>query len=142
VGISAEEDQASSILEKKWSLKSLSRHLAISVESARLLFKDEPDVLRSSALLRKEGAPYCIPDLVARRVYCRHGGQESRFDDVHCKVHAAAKELGCGRETMRLLVLGEPGVFQFRLGKKKLNQTRSIPRSVLLQLRTRLLNGS
>jgi len=60
-GYSAEENQDSCILDKKWSLRDLSRHLAISVESARLLYKDEPDVVRLSALLRKKGAPYCIP---------------------------------------------------------------------------------
>ena len=141
-GYSAEENQDSCILDKKWSLRDLSRHLAISVESARLLYKDEPDVVRLSALLRKKGAPYCIPDSVARRVYCHHGGQKSRFADDHSKIRAAAAELGCGRETMRLLVLNEPGVLRVRLGKKKSHWMYSITRPVLLQLRTRLLNGS
>jgi hypothetical protein len=132
---------SSQVFEAKWQLSGLARHLAISVESTRLLYKDEPDILRLSSLLRKKGAPYCVPDSVARRVYRRFGGLDSHFNDEHFTIRDVAAALGCGRETARLMVRRETGVLRFRLGKKKSHSLYSIPKSVLLQLHTRLLNA-
>ena len=140
--VAADKNQSSSVLEKNWRLNDLAKHLAISLESARLLYKDEPDVLRVSALRRKKGAPYCVPDSVARRVYCRHGGLDSHFNDEHYTIRIVSASLGCGRETVRLLVRNEPGVLNIRLGRKKSHRMYSIPRSVQLQLHTRLLNAA
>ena len=130
------------IFETKWPLNDLARHLAISLESTRLLYKDEPDILRISALLRKKGAPYCIPDAVARRVYRRYGGMDSHFNDEHFTIRGVAEALGCGRETARLMTRQESGVLKIRLGKKKSHSLYSVPKSVLLQMHTRFLNAS
>jgi hypothetical protein len=107
-----------------------------------LLYKDEPDVIRVSLLRRKHSAPYIVPDTVARRVYCRHGGLDSFFGEEHYTIGSVVSFLGCGRETVRLLVRLEPGVLKFRIGEKKAHCMYSIPKSVLLRLRTRLLNAS
>ena len=130
------------IFEKKWRLNGLARHLAISLESTRLLYKDEPDVIRVSVLRRKDSAPYNVPDSVARRVYCRHGGLDSFFGEEHYTIRSVASILGCGRETVRLLVRSETGVLKIRLGKKRAHCMYRIPKSVLFRLHTRLLNAS
>jgi hypothetical protein len=140
--VAGQTDRDSKIFETKWPLNDLARHLAISVESTRLLYKDEPDTLRLSALLRKKSAPYCVPDSVARRVYRRYGGVDSYFNDEHFTIRGVAAALGCGHETARLLVRRETGVLKIRLGKKRSHSLYSIPKSVLLQLHTRLLNAS
>ncbi len=140
--VADQTDRDAQIFERKWPLNDLARHLAISVESTRLLYKDEPDTLRLSALRRKKGAPYSVPDSVARRVYRRHGGLDSLFDEEHFTIRSVAAALGCGSETARLLVRSETGVLKIRNGPKRSHSLYSIPKSVLHQLHTRLLNAS
>jgi len=45
-----------------------------------------------------------------------------------------------GRETVRKLVMNEPGVVKIRMGKKQSNTTYSVPESVARRIHTRLLS--
>lgn len=47
-----------------------------------------------------------------------------------------------GRETVRLLVKGEPGVIRIRLGRKRSHTIYSVPESVAVRIHTRLLNSA
>jgi hypothetical protein len=62
---------------------------------------------------------------------------EKHYTISDLKVHWAM-----GRETVRRLVMNEPGVVKIRLGKKKANTTYSVPESVARRIHTRLLNAA
>lgn len=48
---------------------------------------------------------------------------------------------GIGRETLRKILLDEPGVVKIRMGRRKSHTTYSIPASVAERIHTRLSSG-
>ena len=66
---------------------------------------------------------------------------DSAFE-VHYSVGQLAVQWRYGRESIRKLVMLEPGVLKLKLGKKKANATYSIPESVARRIHTRLLNAA
>lgn len=59
----------------------------------------------------------------------------------HYRIGELAEMWSLGRETVRLLVKGEPGVIRIRLGRKKSHTIYSVPESVAVRIHTRLLNS-
>jgi hypothetical protein len=66
---------------------------------------------------------------------------DTTFED-HYSVSQRAKQWKYGRESVRKLVMNEPGVLKLQLGKKKTNCTYSVPESVARRIHTRLLNAA
>jgi hypothetical protein len=62
--------------------------------------------------------------------------------EQHYRVGELATQWGLGRETVRRLIMLEPGVLKVKLGRKKANTTYSIPESVARRIHTRLLNAA
>jgi hypothetical protein len=64
------------------------------------------------------------------------------MDDSTFERHFSISELkalwSMGRETVRKLVMNEPGVVKIRMGKKRSNTTYSVPESVARRIHTRL----
>jgi len=67
---------------------------------------------------------------------------DDTFHETHWRIAALAARWQLGRETVRKLVMNEPGVIKLRLGKKAKNTTYSVPESVARRIHTRLLNGA
>jgi hypothetical protein len=59
----------------------------------------------------------------------------------HYRISELAALWRLGRETIRKVVVSEPGVVKVRFGRKKVHTTYSIPASVAAKIHTRLLNG-
>jgi len=66
---------------------------------------------------------------------------DSTFEP-HYSVGQLAAQWRYGRETVRKLVMLEPGVLKLKLGRKKANCTYSVPESVARRIHTRLLNAA
>lgn len=68
------------------------------------------------------------------------------MDDTTFEQHYSVSQLAAqwkyGRESVRKLVMNEPGVLKLRLGKKKTNCTYSVPASVARRIHTRLLSAA
>lgn len=62
--------------------------------------------------------------------------------EKHYSITDLKNQWAMGRETIRKLVMNEPGVVKIRLGKKQSNTTYSIPESVARRIHTRLLNAA
>lgn len=60
----------------------------------------------------------------------------------HYTISDLKDQWAIGRETVRKLVMHEPGVVKIRLGKKKANTKYSVPESVARRIHTRLLNAA
>jgi hypothetical protein len=60
--------------------------------------------------------------------------------EPHYRVSDLAKRWNLGRETVRKLVMNEPGVIKIRLGRKKAHTIYSVPESVARRLHARLLH--
>jgi hypothetical protein len=60
--------------------------------------------------------------------------------EPHYRVGDLAKRWNLGRETVRKLVMNEPGVVKIRLGRKKAHTIYSVPLSVARRIHTSLLN--
>jgi hypothetical protein len=69
---------------------------------------------------------------------------EPSMDDATFELHYTVDELAeqwkYSRESLRKLVMDEPGVLKLQLGKKKSNCTYRIPASVARRIHTRLTN--
>ena len=65
-------------------------------------------------------------------------------NDTHTERHYRIAELAMmwaiGRETLRKLVISEPGVVKIKMGRRKSHTTYSIPESVAARIHTRLTN--
>ena len=59
--------------------------------------------------------------------------------ETHYTIGQLAIQWALGRETVRKLVMDEPGVLCIRMGKKKSNTRYSVPESVARRIHTRLL---
>ncbi len=66
---------------------------------------------------------------------------DSTFEK-HYSISDLKDQWAMGRETVRKLVMNEPGVVRIRLGRKKANTTYSVPESVARRIHTRLLNAA
>jgi hypothetical protein len=64
------------------------------------------------------------------------------MSDAHMERHYRIEELaerwGLGRETIRKMLIDEPGVVRVRLGRKKTHTTYSVPDSVARRIHQRL----
>jgi hypothetical protein len=60
----------------------------------------------------------------------------------HYRVGELAELWGLGRETVRKLIMNEPGVIKIRLGRRKAHTVYSVPQSVAERVHTRLLNAA
>jgi hypothetical protein len=66
---------------------------------------------------------------------------ENAAFERHYRISELAELWQLGRETVRKLVCGEPGVIKIRLGKKKTHTCYSVPESVARRIHTKLLNS-
>jgi hypothetical protein len=60
--------------------------------------------------------------------------------EKHYRIGDLARLWGLGRETVRKIVMKEPGVIKIRLGRKKAHTIYAVPESVAERIHTRLLN--
>ena len=67
---------------------------------------------------------------------------ENTTFERHYRVGELAELWGLGRETVRKLIINEPGVIKIRLGRKKTHTVYSVPQSVAERVHTRLLNAA
>jgi hypothetical protein len=67
-------------------------------------------------------------------------GESSTFER-HYRIGELARLWAIGRETVRKLVMEDPGVIKIRMGRKKTNTTYSVPESVAEKIHQKLLNG-
>lgn len=63
--------------------------------------------------------------------------EDSTFEK-HYTISELKERWAMGRETVRKLVMEEPGVVRIRLGRNKKNTTYSVPESVARRIHTRL----
>lgn len=59
--------------------------------------------------------------------------------DQHYSIAALSKQWKISRETIRKMLIDEPGVVRIRLGKKQSMTRYSVPESVVRRIHTRLL---
>ena len=62
--------------------------------------------------------------------------------EKHYTINELAELWSLGRETVRKLVMTEPGVLKLRVGPKKAHTFYSIPASVAERIHTRLTNAA
>lgn len=65
---------------------------------------------------------------------------DSRFAEKHYRIGELAELWGLGRETIRKMLIDEPGVVKVRLGRKKAHTTYSVPHSVARRIHKKLSN--
>jgi hypothetical protein len=61
-----------------------------------------------------------------------------KFVEKHYRIAELAELWGLGRETIRKMLIDEPGVVKIRLGRKKAHTTYSVPDSVARRIHSRL----
>lgn len=59
----------------------------------------------------------------------------------HYRIAELCELWGIGRETLRKILVDEPGVVRIRMGRRKYLTTYSIPASVAERIHTRLASG-
>ena len=64
--------------------------------------------------------------------------EEARFAEKHYRIGELAELWGLGRETIRKMLIDEPGVVKIRLGRKKAHTTYSVPHSVARRIHNKL----
>ena len=64
------------------------------------------------------------------------------FAEKHYHIGELAGLWGLGRETVRKMLIDEPGVLRVRMGRKKVHTTYSVPESVARRIHARLGNGT
>ena len=62
--------------------------------------------------------------------------------EKHYRISELARTWNLGRETVRRLVMDDPGVVRIRMGRKKAHTVYSVPESAARRIHTRLLNPS
>lgn len=62
----------------------------------------------------------------------------ARFAEKHYKIGELAELWKLGRETIRKMLIDEPGVVKIRLGRKKAHTTYSVPDSVARRIHNKL----
>ena len=63
------------------------------------------------------------------------------YAEPHFRIDELAKMWNIGRETVRRLIMDDPGVIKIRMGPKKVSTTYSVQESAARRIHTRLLNG-
>ena len=66
---------------------------------------------------------------------------ESATFERHYRIAELCDLWGIGRETMRKILVDEPGVVKIRLGRRKYHTTYSVPASVAERIHARLASG-
>ena len=66
---------------------------------------------------------------------------ENTTFEKHYRISELARLWGLGRETVRKLVMDDPGVIKIRMGRKKAHTIYSVPESAAHRIHTRLLNA-
>ena len=66
---------------------------------------------------------------------------QSTTFERHYRIGELCDLWGIGRETLRKILLDEPGVMKIRMGRRKSHTTYSIPASVAERIHTRLSSG-
>ena len=66
---------------------------------------------------------------------------QSTTFERHYRIGELCVLWGIGRETLRKILLDEPGVVKIRMGRRKSHTTYSIPASVAERIHTRLSAG-
>jgi hypothetical protein len=61
--------------------------------------------------------------------------------EKHYRIGDLARLWSVGRETVRQILMHEPGVIKIRMGRKKAHTTYSVPESIARRVHTRLMNG-
>jgi hypothetical protein len=59
----------------------------------------------------------------------------------HYRIAELCELWGLGRETLRKILIDEPGVVKIRLGRRKYHTTYSVPASVAERIHMRLASG-
>jgi hypothetical protein len=124
----------SAFAEQHWRIGRLAERWAVGRETVRLLFKDDPAVIRISHGRKKAHTTYIIPPAVAQRIHAQLSGSNCPFDELHFRIRDLAGLWGLSREKVRLVVKDEPGVMRFKLGRKKAHTTYSVPESVAARI--------
>ena len=124
--------------EQHWRIEGLTERWATGRETLRLLFRDDPGVIKRRGGRKESHTIYIIPPSVAQRIHAQLSGSDSPFDEWHYRINYLARRWGLGRETVRLLVKDEPGVLKFRRGRLKAHTKYSVPESVAKRIYLRL----
>jgi hypothetical protein len=66
---------------------------------------------------------------------------QSTTFERHYRIGELCVLWGIGRETLRKILLDEPGVVKIRMGRRKSHTTYSVPASVAERIHTRLSSG-
>jgi hypothetical protein len=61
---------------------------------------------------------------------------DTSYAEKHYRIGELAKLWGLGRETVRKLVMQDPGVIKIRMGRKKSHTTYSVPESAAARIHT------
>jgi len=64
--------------------------------------------------------------------------EEARFAERHYRIGELAELWGLGRETIRKVLIDEPGEVKISLGRKKAHTTYSVPDSVARRIHNKL----
>ena len=75
------------------------------------------------------------------RTDIHHGLLETGTFERHYRIGELAELWGLGRETLRKIVVSEPGVIKVCMGRKKAHVTYSVPESVAARIHRRLTGG-
>ncbi len=138
----ARTNPESGFADQHWRIGKLAERWVVGRETVRLLFKDDPDVIRMNDGRKKARTTYIIPPAVAQRIHAQLSGSDSPFDVLHYRIKELAGPWALSREKVRLLVKDEPGVMRFKLGRKKAHTAYSVPASVAKRIYTRLQNAA
>lgn len=66
---------------------------------------------------------------------------ESTTFERHYRIAELCEVWGIGRETLRRILIDEPGVVRIRMGRRKYHTTYSVPASVAERIHRRLASG-
>ena len=67
---------------------------------------------------------------------------QSTTFERHYRIADLCDLWGIGRETLRKILVDEPGVVKIRMGRRKCHTTYSVPESVAERIHSRLASGS
>ena len=132
----------SAFAEEHWRIGRLAERWGVGRETVRLLFKDDPAVIRMNDGRKKARTIYIIPPAVAQKIHAQLSGSNGSFDVLHYRIRDLAGLWALSREKVRLLVKDEPGVMKFKLGQKKAHTTYSVPDSVAKRIYAGLPNAA
>lgn len=86
--------------EQHWRIEGLTERWATGRETLRLLFRDDPGVIKRRGGRKESHTIYIIPPSVAQRIHAQLSGSDSPFDEWHYRINYLARRWGLGRETV------------------------------------------